>query len=254
MIHGTLVTLEDVLLALGDVLVRQFRVTAVDRPGHGFSTRPRLHGSLLDQTGSIKQAVDALGLRRPVLVGHSAGASVAMAYALDHPDEIAGVVALAPIVLPEPRLEHLLFGPRAVPLAGDALAFGPGPLVDAVLGPALWHAMFLPQAMPESYKAAFPFGLAGKPADMQATGEEAGAMLPDLTRNLFRYPSATVPVRIMAGDRDIVVNPLHGLTLSRLLPRSSYTQLRGLGHMIHHFAQGAVLEAVQDLAGGDSHV
>jgi pimeloyl-ACP methyl ester carboxylesterase len=38
-------------------------------------------------------------LNRPVLVGHSYGGAVALAYAIQFPNEIAGVVALAPPVL-----------------------------------------------------------------------------------------------------------------------------------------------------------
>jgi pimeloyl-ACP methyl ester carboxylesterase len=249
LIHGTLVTLEDMMLSLGDVLSPTFRVTAVDRPGHGESTRPRLHGRLRDQTARIKRAADLLGLRRPIVVGHSMGATVAIAYALDYPEAVSGVVSLAPIIVPEPRLEHILFGPRAVPLAGDAIALGPGPLLDAALAPVLWRAMFLPQKMPATYAAQFPFPLAGKPSDMQATGEEAGELIADLTQNLMRYPASPVPVTVMTGDRDIVVSPAHGFLLSCLLPHGRYRRLPGLGHMVHHFAQGAILESVRALAG-----
>jgi pimeloyl-ACP methyl ester carboxylesterase len=83
LIHGTLVTLEDPVIALMDELSADHRVTAVDRPGHGLSTRPRYHGTLAHQISFLRQTFNSLRLQRPILVGHSAGATVAAAYALD---------------------------------------------------------------------------------------------------------------------------------------------------------------------------
>src|SRR4051812_41208959 len=70
--------------------------------------------------------------------------AVALALGMSRPEEIAGILALAPICFPELRLEQVLFGPRAVPVAGDALAHSAGAAVDSALLPLLWRVMFLP--------------------------------------------------------------------------------------------------------------
>ena len=246
LIHGTLVTLEDMMIGLGDTLAPHFRVTAVDRPGHGESTRKRFRGTSKDQAKGIRQAVEVLGLHRPVVVGHSAGAGVAVSYGLDFPEDVTGVVSLSGVAYPELRLEHVLYGPRAIPVAGDALAYGPAPLMDGLLDPLLWRAMFLPQAMPRAFKDSFPFALAGKPSDLQATGEEANATVTELLHNLARYPLSPVPMTVMNGDRDLVVNPAHSRVLAQLLRHSRHEQLWGLGHMIHHFAQDRILAAIEE--------
>ena len=247
LIHGTLVTLEDPVIALMEELSADHRVTAVDRPGHGLSTRPRHHGTLAHQTSFLRQTFKRLQLQRPILVGHSAGATVAAAYALEYPDEVTGTICLAPIVLPELRLEHVLFGPRAIPFGGDLLAAAVGPLMDASLNPLLWRAMFLPQRMPERFAAAFPFELAGKARDMQALAEESTALIPDLLNRLARFRSCPVPTAILTGDRDLVVNPLHGRMLARLLPNAFHRSLPGVGHMVHHFAASEVADTVRQM-------
>lgn len=251
LIHGTLTTMDDMVLGPMDRLARDFRVTAFDRPGHGLSTRGRLEGTLTQQASRLHEAVTLLGLDRPTLVGHSAGGTVVVHYALRFPDTIAGVVALAPIVLPEPRLEQVLFGGRAWLGAGDVLAGTFGPLMDAALNPVLWNAMFLPQVMPDRFRARFPFGRAGRPSQMQATGEDAVEFPAGLLWNLAHYYDCPVPVVVLGGDRDIVVNPLHGRALATMLPHARYVALPGYGHMIHHFRANAIADAVGEIVDPD---
>lgn len=248
LVHGTLTTMDDMVLALTDSLSPRFRVTAFDRPGHGASTRGRFEGRLTRQAARLREGMASLGLHRPILVGHSAGGATVLTLALTDPAALSGVVALAPVVFPELRLEQILYGPRAWPGAGDLLAGTAGPAMDALVNPVLWRAMFLPQAMPEDFRALFPFGLAGRPSQMQATGEDSNALAVDLALNLAQYPRCQVPTVVLGGDCDIVVNPLHGRMLASLLPRGRHLTLPGMGHMIHHFRQDAIRRAVEDLA------
>ena len=247
LIHGTLVTLEDMVVGPMDRLARTFRVTAFDRPGHGLSTRGRLEGTLTDQAALLREGIQALGLQRPILVGHSLGASLAVHYAIRYPADVAGVVALAPLVLPELRLEQVLFGARSLPGVGDMLTATTGPARDRMLTPVLWNTMFLPQTMPGRFLAEFPFWLAGRPGQMQAVGEDSAQVAPDLLANLGAYPQSPVPMVVMGGDRDMVVAPLHGRLLAQALPRGRHVTLRGCGHMLHHFHQDAVAAAVGSL-------
>ena len=150
----------------------------------------------------------ALGLKQPVVLGHSYGGAVALAYGLRFPDAVAGIVALAPVCFPELRLEQMLFGPRTAPVAGPLLSDALAPTVDPTLLPLLWNAMFLPQVMPKPFADRFPFGFAGRSAQVIAEGEDALALWPALSRSALAYPSCRVPVRILAGDADLVVGML----------------------------------------------
>jgi pimeloyl-ACP methyl ester carboxylesterase len=65
---------------------RQCHVVAFDRPGFGYSDRPR--GAMWPparQADLLRQAFARLGIERPIIVGHSWGTLVALALALDHP-------------------------------------------------------------------------------------------------------------------------------------------------------------------------
>lgn len=88
------------VLGLGQTLGETYRVTAFDRPGHGVSGRASQDGSLRTQARALREALQALGLHRPIVVGHSVGASLALTMALDAPDELSGIVALAPSCSP----------------------------------------------------------------------------------------------------------------------------------------------------------
>lgn len=252
LIHGALMTLEDMWLGPMTALSRHFRVIAVDRPGHGASDRIRFtDGSTWDQAAILHDALRSLGLHKPVVLGHSFGGAVALSYGMSFPDEVAGVVALAPICFPELRLEQLLFGPRAIPIAGDALAFTLGQVTDAALLPLLWRAMFLPQAMPERFAAEFPFQWARRPAPMIANAEDAAALWTSLSRSAFAYPTCRVPVHVLGGDSDLVVNNfLHGRNAAALIPGGRFDLLGGAGHMLHHFQIDAVVEAARGVGRG----
>lgn len=249
LIHGSLSVLEDMLLGPFDLLAETCRVVAFDRPGHGRSERRRLDGSIWRQAEILHAGAIQLGLRRPVLVGHSFGAAVALAYALTYPDAVSGLVLLAPIAMPELRAEHLLFGPRATPVIGDILAQTAGPPLDAALGPLLVKAMFAPQEIPPRFLEGFPFELVMRPKQMQANGEDAVQALNGLALAAFSYPRLASPARVLGGDADWVVNhELHGKALARLAPDASFTSLPGLGHMLHHFDPEAVAAAVRELS------
>ena len=248
-IHGTLMCLEDPWLGPVPGLAEHFRVVAVDRPGHGFSLRPRGQAAdLWEQAQQIRAAVRQLGLHRPVILGHSFGAAVALAYGMLHPDEIAGVVAIAPICFPELRLEHLLFGPRALPLSGDVLSRLLSAGSDKALLPLLWNAMFFPVTMPEGFARGFPFPLAARPAQITAEGEDAGWLWPGLTRSALGYASMRTPVHLLGGGADLVVNtPMHGQRAARMIPGARITFLPEAGHMLHHTHPEAVVRAALSL-------
>lgn len=243
-IHGMLMSLEDMWLGPVPMLARHFRVIAVDRPGHGFSRRRGpADADPWRQAELIHAGMQALGVVAPVVVGHSFGGAVALAYALQFPDAIAGAVALGPICFPEPRIEHLLFGPRAAP-GGGLLSQALERSTDPALLPLLWNAMFLPATMPAAYAQAYPFGLAGHAAQLVIEGEDALALGAGLVRSALAYRTCRVPMRILGGDSDLVVStPRHGYRASLHMPGARFRGLSRTGHMLHHQHPEAVLDA-----------
>jgi pimeloyl-ACP methyl ester carboxylesterase len=250
LIHGAVVTSHDMLVSLMEPLAATYHVVAVDRPGHGLSTRPRLSASPRDQAQRIVEGSRALGLKRPIVVGHSFGSAVAIELALSFPDEIAGVVAISPIAFPEPRLDQILFGPRALPFFGDWAALGEWTGLDRAALPLMWRAMFLPQKMPEAFAERMAFDEVRSGQGLLANGEDAVALPPALVFNSARYATANVPVKIIVGDSDLVVSPhLHGKLVSRILGNGDLSVVPGAGHMLHHFETDLIIMAVDELRG-----
>ncbi|WP_157408408.1 alpha/beta fold hydrolase [Actinoplanes sp. N902-109] len=91
------------------------RVLAVDLPGHGSSPRQDSY-PLAGVVAAVHEHVVEAGLSDPVVVGHSAGAVIAHAYAARFP--VTAVVNIDQAVLPSPffaavrAAEPLLRGPR----------------------------------------------------------------------------------------------------------------------------------------------
>jgi pimeloyl-ACP methyl ester carboxylesterase len=90
------------------------RVFAIDLPPFGYTQRnvqPTLQGWLPLLRGFEQR----LGIKRPLLVGHSLGAGVAAAQALEHPQAVGGIVLLDGDALPfgggRALLAHLLVYP-----------------------------------------------------------------------------------------------------------------------------------------------
>ena len=74
-------------------LPRDLRVLALDQRGHGESEQPETGYDFASVVGDLAAFLDAVGAStRPVLVGHSWGASVVLAYAAAHPGAAAGIV------------------------------------------------------------------------------------------------------------------------------------------------------------------
>jgi N-formylmaleamate deformylase len=75
-------------------LSERHRVISVDPRGRGLSEQPSSGYALTDYAGDLAALIDALGLDRPIALGHSMGARIVAALAAYHPDA-AGAVILA---------------------------------------------------------------------------------------------------------------------------------------------------------------
>jgi pimeloyl-ACP methyl ester carboxylesterase len=101
LLHGMSSMLQDFTSSIVDELARSYRVIAFDRPGYGYSERPRrMYWTPRRQARLIHMAVTRLGVEKPIVVGHSCGALVALDYALLYPHQTAAIVLLGGYVFP----------------------------------------------------------------------------------------------------------------------------------------------------------
>jgi 2-(acetamidomethylene)succinate hydrolase len=73
-------------------LAREFTPVAIDQRGHGASDKPETGYLYDDYVGDLAGVLDALGLDRPLIVGHSLGGIVTLWWAARYPDRAAGLV------------------------------------------------------------------------------------------------------------------------------------------------------------------
>jgi len=248
-IHGAAVNLREVLAGPIDVLAARRRVTVFDRPGHGYSEADLRHSSPADQAAKIRVAVGELGLTTPVIVGHSLGAAVALAYGEAFSSEISGVVLIAPLSNPVWGPGQIGLGVRVAPGLGWLLSRSLLALWDPLAMRAAPWQMFAPQKPTTRYRAEFPLALSSLPLAMRADGADFIQATTALHRMRPRFERYPAPVHIVVGDKDRVLKPSrHAERLAGQLPDVTLTVLPGLGHMAHHFAPEAIIAAIEEVA------
>ena len=75
-------------------LPASIRAFAISQRGHGDSSRPEIGYRFRDMSEDVRAFMDAMGLNRAVVVGHSMGASVAQRFLIDHPERLIRVVLM----------------------------------------------------------------------------------------------------------------------------------------------------------------
>jgi pimeloyl-ACP methyl ester carboxylesterase len=137
-----------------DRLADRYRVTAFDRPGLGYTDAGAEPGeSPSDQALLLRAAARELGIERPIVLGHSFGGAVALAWALGDPEGTAAVVDVSGVAMPWPGTLNRLYRATSAG-AGDILipalvaAWAPEALVDQAIA-----ATFAPNPVPDGYAA-----------------------------------------------------------------------------------------------------
>ena len=154
LLHGTGGSFEDYSPRIREALSSDFRVIAIDRPGHGYSARPRGDiGAPVVQATLIHDALQAIGAERAIIVGHSWSGALAAAYAVEFPSDALGLVLLQGTFYREPPLVTGLIRLLAAPLVGPLVAHTAVPWTAR--GPIRWtlQRAFAPDALSVSYLA-----------------------------------------------------------------------------------------------------
>jgi pimeloyl-ACP methyl ester carboxylesterase len=144
LIHGSAVTGADWTTSrVADLLLRKHRVIIFDRPGFGYSDRPRGRiWTAARQAELLYKAVRQLGVERPVVVGHSWGSIVALALAVQHQAEISGLVLLSGYYFWTLRPDVVPVTVGVLPGIGDLLRYTVAPLLGWLQMPLVKGQMF----------------------------------------------------------------------------------------------------------------
>ena len=251
LVHGASANHADMMAALGGPLAALgFRVLAVDRPGHGWSSRApgRDAASPARQAALIRAALASCGVEQAVVAAHSWAGALGLAMALDAPSFTRALVLLAPASHPWPGGIDWRYTLAATPALGwlfRRLVVTPAGLIAM---PAGVRSVFAPNRPPDGFSAATKLPLVLRPAHFLANAED----LVDLKRNIERlaprYGQIRAPTAIVTGDCDgVVYAHIHSLGCARDIPGATLTTLAGVGHSPHHSAPDKVVAAILEV-------
>lgn len=229
-----------------DALSERTRTVAWDRPGFGLTERA------LDWDGPnpyapdaqiehVIAALDAAGIDRAVLVGHSAGGPIAMEAALRYPERVAGLILIAPAVyrgggapawsrwaLYTPQMERI--GPLLMrQLGGEP---GEGLLRSAYADPDRLR----PEVLDAYRRATRVEGWDRGLWELVKASRE-----PDI---VARLNALTLPTLVVTGLQDAIVPPEQTQRLASELPNARLTELDDCGHVPQEECSEPLLAAI----------
>jgi pimeloyl-ACP methyl ester carboxylesterase len=238
-----------------DLAAKNYRVIVFDRPGFGHSDRPRNVVWTPDaQAELIEHALARLGVSNAIVLGHSWGASVAVALALKYPGLVRGLVLASGYYYPTARPDVVAMGAPALPLIGDILSHTLSPLITRAIWPLMMKKIFGPRSAPRKFEA-FPKEMALRPSQIRASAAESALMIPDAFHQRNQYANLKMPVVIIAGEQDRLIDiDTQSARLHSDVSQSRFHRVPGNGHMIQQTATDQVMSAIREVASGPTNI
>lgn len=238
------------LLALG------YRVIVPDHPGYGNSPMPSFPVTMPHLVAYLTEFVERLNLRGVSLVGVSMGGAMALSYALQSPDNVAGIVVVGSYGLQDKAPGHVL---------SYALVRVPGllSLSSRVIGSNRWllrwsvrqiirdRASLTPELMAQVATAARHPSSARAFASFQRDEIQRDGLRTNL---IPRLAEIRQPVLVVHGSRDLGVPLACAQSAVKVLPDARLVVIEGAGHWTQRdcpdrFAD-LVLEHLRNTAAG----
>ncbi|MDU8945029.1 alpha/beta fold hydrolase [Ovoidimarina sediminis] len=256
LIHGAFGSTRDFTFDFMGRLSDRYRVIALDRPGLGWSGRAdasyaRLFAddaeSPVEQARILAAAARQLGADQPIVVGHSFGGIVALAWALEH--DPAAVVSLAGVAMPWPGELGWLYTVNGTSVGGALVP----PLITALVPEDRLRngieSTFAPQPAPDGYAAHIGPMMPVRRGPFRANARQVNTLRPHVVEMSKRYPTLTLPIEIVHGTADSTVPiTVHSGPFSELVASANLVTLDGVGHMPHHVATDEAIAAIERAA------
>lgn len=220
MIHGFGAN-RDNWLRLARHFTDRYRVIALDLPGFGDSSKPDASYDVATQTKRLHAFIDALKIDKPHLIGNSMGGHIAALYAAHYPDQLSSVALVDNAGITSPRMSEMF----------QMIERGqPNPLV--VRKPEdfsrLMDFVFVsPPPLPDSLKRHFAEQSMANQAHYDMIFAQLREQYVPLEPEL---PKIEVPVLVLWGDKDRVLDVSSIEVMKPLLKKSTVIVMRDCGH------------------------
>jgi pimeloyl-ACP methyl ester carboxylesterase len=225
------------------------RTIAIDRPGFGYSSGGYVK---FDRQIEVLEALlRRLGVMRPVLVGHSYGGTLALAFAERHPSELRGLVLVDAAAAgtrvgafesTQAHFVKFLQTPVIHQIANATF----GQLLDTASVDMTDGKAFDPQPVAPAHRRRL-LAINMTKGNLEAYGGEELEANGVFERIDKRLATIDVPAIVIQGDHDELVKPRYGRRLATELPRARLEMIPG-GHMApytHPYAVAAAVGAVE---------
>lgn len=215
LLHGYTDT-SRVWTVLAPALTRH-RLIIPDQRGHGASAAPACCYAMANFADDARLLLDALGIARAAVVGHSMGSLVAQQFAADHPERVTRLVLIGSTALPPVRRDDPLW----TAITGLRL-----PIADNADFLRMWSAGASPTPVDAAYV---------RFADREAT-EVPPHVWQSALREMTALPAARhaadvrAPVLILSGGRDEIFPAEHHRALVAAYPGAQAHVFAELGH------------------------
>ncbi|GAA0351519.1 alpha/beta fold hydrolase [Bacillus horti] len=245
-LHGGVLTANDFQDVMSKAVAHGYRAYAFDRPGYGYSDRPK-NTTPEDQAKMIHEALAKLGVIKPILVGHSWSGLLVLAYALQYPGKVTGIITLGGGMYAEgypaengDPISSLVITPWLGFISLHTLLATIGPL----LSDQIMKVTFNPELVPEGYKQEAK-ALWLRPGQFRANREDILYFSSVAKRISKKYKDITVPIVIGLGEDDPFETKEHSFRLHREVPQSHLLVWKETAHMIPQLHPEKVWEAIK---------
>lgn len=247
LIHGSSGNLKDFAITLIDELAKSFRVIAVDRPGLGYTDAlPDNEYRLIDQAEFIREGLAQIGVIKPIVMGHSLGGAVALAWATQHPETVRALVLLSAVTTPWPGQTRITHRIHQMPIVRDFVANFVAVVANNFAISKNIEAVFRPDPAPKNFRKNMSADLVLRPKSAIANARHRLNIVEQIRELARSYPTLAMPIHAISGDSDPVVpSELHITALEKTIPHVKIHMIPGAGHMPHHFHAPLIIKTVK---------
>jgi magnesium chelatase accessory protein len=213
------------------LLAKQHQVISVDLPGHAFTSRPSRRWMTLEgMAASIAELLKACEVQPDYIVGHSAGAAIAIKMALLNLSTPKKIFSFNGALLPMESLSGQLFSPIAKLLVLNP--FVPRLFSWRANDPAMVTALLKGTGsdIDEKGNALYARLIKNHQHAAGALAMMASWDLDSLKRDL---PKLTTPLLLVVAENDKTILPSVAHRVNLLLPHAQILTMKNLGHLAH---------------------
>ncbi len=207
-------------------LYKDFNIAAIDLPGHGKSSG-RGSENIRDYVLHLKDLLEVLNLRQPILVGASLGSAVVLDFAVNFPEEAGGIVCVG--------------GGLTMPVNPDMIS---GFRAQPQMSLDMMVKFSLARENREKFFAALRQSLGEADVETVA-GDMIACSKFDITRDVGKI---TAPALVICGSEDKMMPPAASKRIAGSIAGSKLVVIEGAGHMVMMEKPDAFNSALKDFA------